>query len=60
MMCGVVGEMIFRGDLTQFLPYLRLGEILHIGKGTAYGLGRYSLTVLDAGEGDNQFGFAAE
>jgi len=42
-MGGVVGKIEYEGNLTEFLPLLKLGEIVHIGKGTAFGLGRYKL-----------------
>lgn len=42
---GVEGEVRFTGDLTPYLSLMRLGEYLHIGKSTAFGLGRYSLTL---------------
>ena len=41
---GFVGTITFAGPLAAFLPLLRLGEYLHIGAGTAFGLGRYRLT----------------
>lgn len=44
---GVVGRIIFNGDLEPFLLLLKLGEYLHIGKGTAFGLGKYKMTSLD-------------
>lgn len=40
---GFVGEVSYSGDLESFLPYLRAGEILHIGKGTSFGLGKYEI-----------------
>jgi len=40
---GFVGRITFAGDLAPWLPLLRLGEVLHVGKGTAFGLGRYRM-----------------
>ncbi len=42
-MGGFLGEITFEGDLPEFMPFLRLGEYLHIGKGTVFGLGKYEL-----------------
>lgn len=38
---GIIGEASFSGDLKEFLPLLKLGELVHIGKGTSFGLGKY-------------------
>lgn len=38
---GFVGKVTYRGNLQPFLPLLRLGETVHIGKGTSFGLGKY-------------------
>ena len=38
---GLVGEVVFEGPLLPYLSLLKLGEYLHIGKGTAFGLGKY-------------------
>lgn len=38
---GVVGDWTLQGDLTPFLPYLHLGQWLHVGKNATFGLGRY-------------------
>ena len=39
---GFVGTATFAGDLAPFAPLLRLGEVVHVGKGTAFGLGKYT------------------
>jgi CRISPR/Cas system endoribonuclease Cas6 (RAMP superfamily) len=39
---GVVGRIVYQGDaLDELVPLLALGEALHVGKGTALGMGRY-------------------
>ena len=42
-MGGFVGEIIFEGNLEIFLPFIMLGEYIHVGKGTSFGLGKYSI-----------------
>ena len=42
-MGGLVGSISFEGPLSPFMPLLRAGEILHVGKGTSFGLGKYEL-----------------
>ncbi len=44
-MDGLVGEVVYQGNLSQFIPYLKIGEKIHIGKGTAFGLGKYQLKL---------------
>ena len=36
---GFVGEASYEGELREFLPWLALGELLHVGKHTAWGNG---------------------
>ncbi|HOB12473.1 MAG TPA: CRISPR system precrRNA processing endoribonuclease RAMP protein Cas6 [Syntrophomonadaceae bacterium] len=43
---GLVGIMECEGELTPFLPWLLLGQDIHIGKNTTFGLGGYELKVL--------------
>ena len=40
---GLVGRAFFTGDMTDFHPFLLLGEHIHLGKGAAYGLGAYRI-----------------
>jgi hypothetical protein len=41
---GVVGEWRLAGDLGELLPWLWLGQWLHVGKNASMGMGKYSLT----------------
>lgn len=40
---GFLGSATYEGNLTPFLPFLRLGEYLHIGKACTFGLGKYEI-----------------
>lgn len=40
---GVVGTAVYEGDIAPFLPILLWGELLHVGKGTSFGLGEYRI-----------------
>ena len=42
-MGGVSGTLKFRGDFNPFISFLRIGEYLHLGKGTAFGLGKIKI-----------------
>lgn len=45
---GAIGRWTLRGNLTPFLPALHLGQWLHVGKETVFGLGRYTLEETSA------------
>ncbi|OPX88851.1 MAG: hypothetical protein A4E52_01161 [Pelotomaculum sp. PtaB.Bin013] len=38
---GVVGRVEYEGDLGEFMPLLRLGELVHVGKGAVFGMGKF-------------------
>lgn len=38
---GLMGDVCYEGDLTPFMDLLQLGEWLHVGKQTSFGLGKY-------------------
>ena len=42
-MGGFVGKVSFEGELGEFMEFIELGEMLHVGKGTSFGLGKYLL-----------------
>lgn len=42
---GVVGRWTLEGELAPFWPFLHLGQWLHVGKETTFGLGHYRLTA---------------
>jgi len=40
---GLLGKITYEGELAPLLPFLRAGELVHVGKGTSFGLGKYVL-----------------
>lgn len=42
---GVVGKAEYEGNITPYLPLLRLGEKIQVGKNTTFGYGKYELKV---------------
>ncbi len=47
---GLVGDVVYEGDMSPFRPYLLAGRWVNVGKGTSFGLGRYE--VRTSREGD--------
>ena len=44
-MGGFVGDITYEGNLAPFLALIKAGEILHVGKGSTFGLGRYEMRL---------------
>ena len=42
---GLVGEAVYEGDLSPFLPILAAGELVHVGKSTVFGNGLYRIQM---------------
>ncbi len=42
---GLVGTIVFEGDISPFLPLLMLGQYTHFGKNATFGLGKYRLEI---------------
>jgi hypothetical protein len=40
---GFVGEVTYQGDLGLFRPLLALGELVHVGKATVFGNGKFEV-----------------
>lgn len=42
---GLKGEIAFEGSLAPFMPYIRLAEMVNVGQGTSFGLGKVEATT---------------
>ena len=40
---GLIGSITYEGNLDKFLPLLRIGEYIHVGKAVTFGMGRYRI-----------------
>lgn len=43
---GLIGSISFEGHILPFLSLLKAGEILHCGKNTSFGLGKYKIITI--------------
>ena len=50
LMGGMVGEVHYAGELGEFLPLIRFCEQVHLGKQTAFGLGKIALMLPEGKE----------
>lgn len=50
-MGGLVGETSYEGNWQQFELLLRIGEVIHVGKGAVFGLGKYVIREPSRREG---------
>ncbi len=42
-LAGFTGRITYRGEIGQFYPWLKIGELLHVGKNTVFGMGGYGV-----------------
>lgn len=42
---GLLGSVTYEGELSPFMPWLALGEWLHVGGKTSFGLGKYRIVL---------------
>ncbi len=40
---GFVGKVVYKGDFRDFVPFLILGEQVHVGKSCTFGFGKYRI-----------------
>ncbi len=40
---GFFADLEYRGELREFVPLIKLGERVNVGKGTGFGLGKYQV-----------------
>ena len=43
---GLLGNFEVQGKFRELLPYLYLGEIIHVGKSTSFGFGKYQMQII--------------
>lgn len=44
---GYLGHIVYQGDLNQFWPWLKVGELIHVGKNCAFGLGKFTVSSIE-------------
>jgi hypothetical protein len=45
-MGGLLGDITYCGDLTEFIPLIEACSKVHIGKNTVFGLGGFDFSIL--------------
>lgn len=40
---GFIGDITFEGNINPFMSLIGIGELIHVGKGTTFGLGKYEV-----------------
>ena len=44
---GFAGRVVYAGDVGDYIPLLRLGEFVHVGKHAVWGNGRFEIRLLE-------------
>ena len=45
MLGGLIGKMGYRGNISPFYPYLKIAEVIGVGKNTTFGFGRIKVQI---------------
>lgn len=43
---GFIGDVLFENVPSEFLWIIKLGEVIHIGKNTTFGNGKYKIVSI--------------
>jgi CRISPR/Cas system endoribonuclease Cas6 (RAMP superfamily) len=46
---GIIGRAIYEGEFAPFWKFLKFGELVHVGHGATFGLGKYRIDAAQAG-----------
>jgi CRISPR/Cas system endoribonuclease Cas6 (RAMP superfamily) len=47
LMGGIIGDVTYEGEINEFIPLIGLCKVFHIGKQTAFGLGKYEMEITE-------------
>lgn len=45
---GFVGSVVFRGNWAPYYPFLKLGEKIHLGRSTTFGMGKFTVSMVNS------------
>jgi CRISPR-associated endoribonuclease Cas6 len=45
---GIIGRAIYEGDITPFWSFLKFGELVQVGHGATFGLGKYRIDAAES------------
>lgn len=51
-MSGLLGTLVFEGELEPFLPWLAVAQVIGVGKATSFGFGRIHITSIQEDKND--------
>ncbi len=46
LMGGIVGSIVYKGEIGAFMPFIQFCEKVHLGKQTSFGLGKIKAEII--------------